>query len=148
MIEPDQDAKKLEEILSKDSRYAAAAYDFTRHAVTYASHVLFAHGKHVSGRDLLEAIRRVALDRFGLLAEDVLASWGLRSTEDFGEIVFHLVDAGLLAKTDEDTLEDFRGVYTFGDAFGADAAWKEIVETLQPSPPRPVKRTGREDETP
>jgi uncharacterized repeat protein (TIGR04138 family) len=144
VIEPEQDAKKLEEILAKDPRYSAAAYEFTRHAVTYASHVLFAHGKHVSGRDLLEAIRRVALERFGVLTEDVLESWGLRSTEDFGEIVFRLVDAGLLAKTDEDSREDFRGVYTFRDAFGPDAAWKEITDSLRPAPPRRTNR--REDE--
>ncbi len=146
MIEPEQDAKKLEEIVAKDPRYSAAAYEFTRHAVTYASHVLFAHGKHVSGRDLLEAIRRVALERFGVLAEDVLESWGLKSTEDFGEIVFRLVDAGLLAKTDDDTREDFRGVYTFRDAFGPDAAWKEITESLRPSPPENVRTKRREGE--
>jgi uncharacterized repeat protein (TIGR04138 family) len=147
VIEPEQDAKKLEEILAKDPRYAAAAYEFTRHAVTYASHVLFAHGKHVSGRDLLESIRRVAIDRYGLLAEDVLASWGLRSTEDFGEIVFHLVDAGLLSKTDEDTREDFRGVYDFRDAFGPDAAWKEIADSLRPAPGRRPAKAPREGET-
>ena len=49
----------------------------------------------------------------------MLGKWGINATEDFGRIVFALVDAGLLRKTDEDTIDDFRGVYDFRDAFGA-----------------------------
>lgn len=126
MLEPDREAAKLDEILAKDPRFAPAAYDFTRAAVTYSSHVLLAHGRHVSGPELLDAIRRFALERFGLLAADVLEEWGVRRTEDFGAIVFHLIDAEILSKTDEDRIEDFRDVYDFADAFDPARAWAEI----------------------
>jgi uncharacterized repeat protein (TIGR04138 family) len=129
MLEPDKSLQKLEEIVARDPRYAPAAYDFTRQAVTYASQVLLAHGSHVSGRELLEAIRRFALERYGLLAQDVFEQWGVRSTEDFGEIVFHLIEAELLSKTEEDRLEDFKGVYSFQDAFDSARVWDEILDS-------------------
>lgn len=120
---------KIDEIRAKDPRYALRAYEFTRQAVTYASQVLLAHGAHVTGPELLEAIRRFALDRYGLLAADVLQEWGVRSTQDFGEIVFHLVDADLLSKTEDDRLEDFRDVYAFEEAFDPACTWEEIFDS-------------------
>ncbi len=129
MFEPDRDAKKIDEILAKDPRFAPAAYDFTRAAVTYASHVVLAHGRHVTGRELLEAIRRFARERYGLLAADVLDSWGVRETLDFGSIVFHLVDAELLSKTEDDRLEDFRDVFSFREAFDASHSWEEMFDS-------------------
>jgi len=120
--------EKIKEIRAKDPRYALRAYDFTRQAVTYASQVVLAHGAHVSGPELLEAIRLFALDRYGLLAADVLREWGITKTEDFGEIVFHLVDAELLSKTEDDRLEDFRDVYSFQEAFEPAQCWDEIVD--------------------
>lgn len=74
--------------------------------------------RHVSGRQLCEGLRDLALTQYGRLAPVVLGKWGITRTEDFGRIVFALVDAGLLRKTDEDTIDDFRGVYDFRDAFG------------------------------
>ena len=123
--------QKIEEIRAKDPRYALRAYEFTRQAVTYASQVVMAHGAHVTGPELLEAIRRFALDRYGLLAADVLREWGVTRTQDFGEIVFHLVEADLLSKTDEDRLEDFRDVYAFEEAFDAARTWDEIFDACE-----------------
>ena len=80
------------------------------------------NARHVSGRQLCLGLRDLAVHQFGVLARLVLAKWNIDSTEDFGRVVFALVDAGLLRKTDEDTLEDFRGVYDFADAFGGRAA--------------------------
>ena len=74
--------------------------------------------RHVSGRQLGVGLRDMALTQYGRLAGVVLRKWGITGTEDFGRIVFALVEAGLLRKTDEDTIEDFRGVYDFTDAFG------------------------------
>lgn len=129
-FDSDEESRKLASILARDSRYAPAAYDFTRRAVTFASHIVFAHGKHVSGRELLEAIRLFALERFGLLAADVLEAWGVRKTEDFGVIVFHLVDAELLSKTENDCLEDFQEAYEFSDVFSANRSWESIRESM------------------
>jgi uncharacterized repeat protein (TIGR04138 family) len=73
--------------------------------------------RHVSGRELCEGLRGYARKQFGLLARDVLNHWRIRSTEDFGKIVFAMVEAGLLRKSDEDSLGDFTSVYSFDDAF-------------------------------
>jgi len=72
---------------------------------------------HVSGRELCEGLREYALKAFGRLARSVLTSWGIHRSDDIGEIVFNLIDAGLLRKTDEDRREDFHDVFDFEEAF-------------------------------
>jgi uncharacterized repeat protein (TIGR04138 family) len=72
---------------------------------------------HVSGEDLLDRIRTLGRDRFGALAGDVFNAWGVRGTIDFGRIVFHLVDEGLLHKQDDDNLADFIDKFDFREAF-------------------------------
>ncbi len=74
-------------------------------------------GGHITGRDLCHGLRAFAVQEYGLLARTVLKSWRLHDCLDFGHIVFTLVDAGLLHKTEQDTLDDFRDVYRFDDAF-------------------------------
>ena len=74
-------------------------------------------GRHVSGQELCEGLRQFARKEYGLLAREVLQHWRIRGTEDFGRIVFAMVEAGLLRKSDEDSLKDFVGIYTFEDAF-------------------------------
>jgi uncharacterized repeat protein (TIGR04138 family) len=69
--------------------------------------------RHVSGGELAIACRELALEQYGLLARTVLAHWGICATGDFGEIVYALIDAGLLVRQPEDKLEDFEGVYEF-----------------------------------
>jgi uncharacterized repeat protein (TIGR04138 family) len=66
---------------------------------------------HVSGRELLEGICDLALREFGLMAPVVFERWGIARTDDFGEIVFALIDAGVLSKTDADRKEDFQNVF-------------------------------------
>ena len=79
--------------------------------------------RHISGRELAEGVRDVALERFGVIARAVLEHWGIRRTEDVGEVVFALVEGGVLVKQDEDRLEDFRDVYDFEDAFETAYPW-------------------------
>lgn len=74
--------------------------------------------RHISGETLCYGLRDYALQEYGLLARGVLRHWNVLTCEDFGAIVFAMVDAGLMAKTDDDSLDDFFGVFTFGDAFG------------------------------
>jgi uncharacterized repeat protein (TIGR04138 family) len=71
----------------------------------------------VSGQELLEGIREFALEQYGPMTFALLEGWGLRRCEDFGEIVFHLVDYGVLGKTEQDRREDFAGGYDFREAF-------------------------------
>ena len=80
--------------------------------------------RHVSGRELLGGIREFALSRFGLMTKTVFEQWGVTRTGDFGEIVFRLVGAGLLSKTEEDSMRDFDAVYDFDDAFVRDYPWE------------------------
>lgn len=73
--------------------------------------------RHVTGQQLCLGLRDFAIRQFGLLAKLVLGRWGVHSTDDFGKIVFAMIEAGLMRKTDEDTLGDFRAVYDFSEAF-------------------------------
>ena len=106
----------VERMCAKDLRYHPEAFLFLLDALYFTVSRL-AEARHVSGRELLEGIRLYALDQFGPLARQVLASWGVTRTEDFGHIVFALVRAGLLGKTEEDSIEDFKGGYDFTAAF-------------------------------
>ncbi len=112
----------LRDLVARDGRYRPDAYRFVFEGLDYTLRSLGRKGGHVSGRELLEGIRDCALDQFGGLAGLVFEQWGIRCTGDFGEIVFNLVEAGLMGKTESDSREDFRDVYEFRDVFRVDAA--------------------------
>ena len=76
--------------------------------------------RHITGRELTAGVRDLALTRFGPMARTVLEHWGVHSTEDVGQIVFALVEAGILIKQDEDDLNDFVGVFDFDEVFGSE----------------------------
>ena len=73
--------------------------------------------RHISGRQLCCGLRDYAIEQYGLMAKTVLQRWGIHKCEDFGHIVFALVDAELMLKTDEDTMDDFTGIFDFTEAF-------------------------------
>ncbi len=75
---------------------------------------------HVSGRELLEGVRELAQQHYGLMAVSVFAKWGVNSTEDFGKMVFELIESGEMRKTDDDHLEDFVDLYDFNKVFVED----------------------------
>ena len=103
--------------------YPPEAYDFVQQGLSYT--VQHIHGaaaqgrvnRHVSGQQLCEGIREFALNQYGMLAMIVLRVWNINSTLDLGRIVFALIEAGQMQKTDEDTIEDFRNVYDFKTSF-------------------------------
>lgn len=72
---------------------------------------------HISGPELLDGIRELALERFGLLARTVFSQWGIKATDDFGHMVFEMIEKGHMRKTDRDRLEDFFAVYDFVEVF-------------------------------
>lgn len=74
-------------------------------------------GNHVSGQELCLGLRSLAVEKYGSLAMTVLHGWGVTKTEDFGKIVYAMVDAGLLRTSENDSMDDFRGVYEFNEAF-------------------------------
>jgi uncharacterized repeat protein (TIGR04138 family) len=108
-------------ILAKDPRYQRDAYLFVKDALDYTQKLVVKENKgelrHVSGQELLGGIREYALSQFGPMTQMVFEEWGIRRSEDFGEIVFNMVEIGLLGKTDADTREDFANGYNFDEAF-------------------------------
>ena len=114
--------EELEKIVAKDRRYTREAYLFVREALDHTQKLIGKPQKddaprHVSGQQLLNGIREYGLQQYGPMTMAVLNEWGLRCCEDFGEIVFNMVENSLLAKTDQDSRDDFKGGYTFEDAF-------------------------------
>ena len=112
----------LDQILEKDDRYHRDAYYFIREGLDYTQHKLAkeAEGKesrHISGQELTNGLRQYAIDNFGPMTKALLNEWGVNSTEDFGEIVFNLVENNLLAKTENDSREDFANGFDFDEAF-------------------------------
>jgi uncharacterized repeat protein (TIGR04138 family) len=110
----------LEAILAKDSRYKRDGYLFLREALDFTQKATLRErreGLHVTGQELLTGIRDYALAQFGPMAITLLEEWGITRCEDFGEIVFNMIESGLLAKTDTDSREDFHNGYDFDEAF-------------------------------
>ena len=103
-------------ILSRDPRYTMEAYAFVRGGLDFTVRRL-EKPRHVSGQELLEGIREFAIEEFGPMAKTVLNGWGITRTEDIGEIVFNMVETGLLGKTEEDSRADFADGYDFDEAF-------------------------------
>jgi uncharacterized repeat protein (TIGR04138 family) len=112
-------------IRQRDGRYHERAYLFVLAALEYAQGRLPAR-RHLSGAELTWACRDFALEQFGLLASSVLEYWGVASTEDFGRIVFLLIDVGLLARQDSDRIEDFERVYDFAEVFRNGYRWPGV----------------------
>lgn len=75
---------------------------------------------HISGQELLEGVRLLALEQFGLMTQTVFRTWGICSTVDIGHMVFEMVDRGEMRKTDRDTLADFADIFRFEQAFDTD----------------------------
>ncbi len=114
--------RKVLEIVRSDGRYRAAAYTFVFEALDFA---MQRHGRerrrgaerHLSVPELLGSMRDYAIEQYGPLSRTVLESMGIFGTADLGEIVFGLVDKGLLNKQDSDTKEQFAEGYDFREAF-------------------------------
>lgn len=118
MSEDGEYLQSLSALARRDGRYDVEAYLFVQRALAALLEKI-GRRRHVSGGELLEGLRELALREYGPLSRDVLAHWGVRACPDFGEIVFAMVEGGLLAKTEEDRREDFQGGYDFGEAFEA-----------------------------
>jgi uncharacterized repeat protein (TIGR04138 family) len=122
-------------VLQRDPRYRPEAYEFVREALGYAQDCLqmgrdpasWGEGeeddpeevrseRHLTGQELCQAIRQYVIAEYGFMAMAVLNSWGIRSTSDFGEIVYNLIDVGLMKKSKNDRREDFDNVYDFDEA--------------------------------
>jgi len=118
--EPNQ---PMDEIIRKDGRYSPEAFSFLHEGLSRTVELVYGEGSrpvgesHVSGQDLCRGLATLARERWGLLAKTVLTRWNIRESIDFGNMVYLLIDAGFMHKNDEDSIEDFRDVFTFDEAF-------------------------------
>ena len=122
--------KILLKLVKTDPRYKLDAYVFVRDGLSYAQEGIIdeAEGedrssgeeeepdRHLTGQQLCEALRLYALDQYGYMAKTVLNSWGLKSTGDFGEVVYNMIENELMKKSDTDRREDFDKVFDFDQA--------------------------------
>jgi uncharacterized repeat protein (TIGR04138 family) len=105
------------EVADRDARYTKEAFWFVRDGVHQAVRSRAGGSGHVTAHELLETLRILALERYGTNAREQLRSWGVTRCEDFGEIVFALIDNGVFGKRPEDRKEDFENGYDFATAF-------------------------------
>lgn len=110
------DIKILARIVEQDPRYPIEAYLFVIEALFYTRKKQGIEG-HVTGEQLLEGIKELALKRYGSMTKLVFEHWGIKETLDFGNIVFNMVNEKFLGKTEEDKLDDFKDIYDFDDVF-------------------------------
>ena len=127
------DPNWLSRIVEKDPRFKPAAYEFLVEALEFTRNRLAklrsTKVKHASGQELLEGLRVLATENFGRLAQTVLNQWGIHSTADIGDMVFHLIESGEMVKTDDDSRGDFNNVYDFDEAFHRD--YKIKIDELE-----------------
>ena len=111
----------LEEVIARDPRYQRDAYHFLREALDHTQKAVSKANqgrlRHVSGHELLAGVRAYALQQYGPMTLTLLREWGVGRCEDFGELVFNLVEVGVLSKTDTDSRADFANGYDFDEAF-------------------------------
>jgi uncharacterized repeat protein (TIGR04138 family) len=139
MLDP---AHPIAKLLKEDRRYSFEGYVFVFEALHYAQNILQMGAeipneamseqprpeqvgeadegqpeRHVTGRELCEAMRCYALEQYGYMAKTVLNNWGIHKTDDFGEMVFNLIRIGQMRKSSSDARVDFDDVYDFDTAF-------------------------------
>jgi uncharacterized repeat protein (TIGR04138 family) len=112
----------LEKLRDRNPRFHGKAYLFLLSAL-HAVVAEFDQPRHVSGEELALGVRDLAMEQYGPMARTVLGHWGIHDTEDLGEIVFAMVECGVLVKQDEDRREDFRGIFDFEEAFEREYPW-------------------------
>jgi uncharacterized repeat protein (TIGR04138 family) len=113
----------LDRLQERNPRFHPRSYIFVLQALHSVIQTLDAP-RHVSGKELAEGVRELALARFGPMARSVLEHWGIHDTEDVGRVVFAMVEQGILIKQDEDNPEDFSDVFDFEEAFELNYPWE------------------------
>ncbi len=112
----------MDRIRIREPRFDEQAYLFVLSALELCQAQMSVR-RHITGVELARAARDLALDRFGLMARVVLEHWGISSTADIGDIVFTLVEMGLLLSQPQDTRDEFVDVFDFDLAFERDYPW-------------------------
>ena len=109
--------KNLEQIASEDGRFNASAVKFVYEGLGYTAKNVAEEPKHVSGETLCQGLKKLALEKWGRLAMLVLNSWGIKTTRDFGEIVWLMIRHEWMSAQPTDSIEDFNNVFDFKTVF-------------------------------
>lgn len=120
-------SEMVEEIAEGKGKYKPEAYFFILRALEYTLSKLKVR-RHVTGQELLRGISEFGRSQYGPMTKLVFEHWRVTKTEHFGEIVFDLVEAGLMSKTEKDSIEDFKDVYDFEEEFGRKHSRAELLE--------------------
>src|SRR5260221_12838025 len=140
-------AEVVEQICEKDLRFSSDAYHFVQEGLNHTLKSLkrasqHAH-RHVSGQELLHGLREFALKEYGPMSKAVLNEWGIKTTDDFGQVVFNLVNSSVLGKNETDSPNDFKNVFTFDDAFVKPFIPRNTTASARkPAPAKAKKRTS------
>jgi uncharacterized repeat protein (TIGR04138 family) len=116
----------MDRIRLREPRFDERAYLFVLAALEFCQQRL-PERRHINGRELALACRDLALDRFGVMSRLVLEHWGVRNTSDIGDVVFTLVDMGLLMSQASDTRDEFVAVFDFDQAFEREYPWGTVT---------------------
>ena len=109
--------KSIERIAKEDGRYDPAAMKFVYEGLGYTAKKVAEEPRHVTGQTLCEGLRQLAMEKWGRLALLVLKTWGVRTTRDFGEIVYLMIKHKWMSAQPTDSIEDFDDVYDFQTVF-------------------------------
>jgi len=113
----------LERLRIRHPRFHEKAYLFVLASLHQVMATLDAP-RHITGHELAEGVRGLAIERYGPMARSVLQHWGIHRTDDLGDVVFALVEQGVLIKQEEDSREDFADIFDFEEAFDRDYPWE------------------------
>ncbi|MEJ0000385.1 MAG: Minf_1886 family protein [Verrucomicrobiota bacterium] len=133
-------AEVVDQICANDPRFSSDAYHFVQEGSHHTLKSLKRGGqhahRHVSGQELLYGLREFALKEYGPMSKAVLNEWGIKTTDDFGQIVFNLVNASVLGKNETDSPNDFKNVFNFDDAFVKPFVPRNVVLPASRKPAR------------
>ncbi|MBN2594326.1 MAG: hypothetical protein JXA81_12530 [Sedimentisphaerales bacterium] len=109
--------KNLEQIAAEDGRYKPQGIRFVYEGLGYTAKNVASEPKHVSGETLCEGLKKLAIEKWGRLAMLVLNTWGIKTSRDFGEIVWLMIQNEWMSSQPTDSIEDFDNVFAFKAVF-------------------------------
>ncbi len=123
--------KTIEDIALEDGRFDCKAFRFVfeglgRTVDKLKGEGVEGEGRHITGAELAEGLGEFASERWGRLSKMVLGIWGVRTTRDFGDIVYLMIAHEWMSSTEGDQVEDFDDVFDFGEVFEAGYRFRSV----------------------